>query len=194
MTRRRSKERGSIIVIAMLVLVALISLGGLTTLSVRGGIQSSGHDRFRAVALYGAESGAAIAMDFLRRRVGQAPDYWTAFINPDNSVPFVPPGIPGNGVLPGVAGNLFDPEMRVWYEIEVVNNRDDGGYSDDGVTPGTDMDGRVIIRSTGHGPGDTLARIEWEVRVDGPIGIQCGEDPAQKGAGAGNTGVIAGCP
>jgi len=47
----RDQQRGSVVVVAMLAMIALLSLGGLATLSVRGGLSSSGHDRFKTSAL-----------------------------------------------------------------------------------------------------------------------------------------------
>lgn len=148
----------------MVILIALISLGGLTTLSVQGGIASTGHDRFRSVALYAAESGAAAGMAFLRVNVNPT-TYWSQFVTPNNGAPLVsPPGIAGNGAEPSTASNLFTPEMRAWYQVEIVNNLDDPGF-----VLGEDQDGRVVLRSTGYGPNGTTARIEWDVRVTGAI-------------------------
>lgn len=165
MSARRNKEKGSIVVIAMLALVALISLGGLTTLSVQGGLASSGHDRFRSMALYAAEGGAAVGMDYLRRHVN-ATSKWSAYVNPASGPAFVPPDLPGNGALPGQAGNPFSPDMTLWYEVTILNNIEDPGYA-----TGDDMDARVILRVTGHGPNGTVAQIEWDVHAGGAIGL-----------------------
>jgi hypothetical protein len=164
MSARHNQERGSIIIVAMLALVALISLGGLTTLSVQGGLASSGHDRFRSIALYAAESGAAVGMDYLRKRV-HATTKWSELVNAYNDPPVALSDIPGSGVLPGQAGNPFSPDMKAWYEVTILNNIEDTGYM-----TGTDDDARVILRVTGHGPGGTVAQIEWEVRAGGAIG------------------------
>ncbi len=166
----RNREEGSVAIVAMLVLVALISLGGLTTLSVQGGLATSGHERFRSVALYAAESGAAIGMDFLRSRVSAA-NGWSDYVyaNNDDGSGGPPPlnlEIPGNGVAPGDAGNLFGASMKAWYEIRILNNREDPDYA-----AGNDNDKRVILQVTGHGPNGTVAQIEWDVKADGTIGL-----------------------
>jgi hypothetical protein len=72
----------------------------------------------------------------------------------------MPPDIVGNQALPGTPENLFSTDITAWYEVEVLNNLDDDGYA-----VGDDEDGRVIIRSTGHGPSGTVARVEWQVGV-----------------------------
>ncbi len=167
MRKTRNKERGNIVIIAMLILVALISLGGLTTLSVQGGIASSGHDRFRSIALYAAESGAAVGMDFLRKNVHDT-DFWSAWVVANNNEGslLAPSGIEGNEVKPGDAGNLFSADVRAWFKVEILNNRDDADFA-----VGNDEDGRVILRSTGYGPNGTVARVEWTVATPNAIGL-----------------------
>ena len=167
MLRIETKERGSVVIIAMLAMVALISLGGLSTLVVRGGIASSGHDRFRSIALYAAESGVAAASDYLRGRV-ELTDGWSSFVNVNNNPPFTTNEIPGNGKKDGEPGNLFSPDLKAWYEVVILNNLDDNP----GFAAGNDTDHRVIIRSTGHGPAGTIARIEVEIHAGGVIGGQ----------------------
>lgn len=157
---QRDPQSGNVVIVATLILVALFSLAGLTVLSVQGGMASAGHDRFRSIALYAAESGAAAGMDFLRRNLDPAAK-WGAYVNPNNQEPLQkPPMIAGNEAQPGETGNLFSPDMRAWYEVEIVNNIDDDNFE-----IGGDQDGRVILRSTGHGPNGTVARIEWEVQM-----------------------------
>jgi len=68
-SRRRDRERGNSLVLAMIVLTALGALGALTVVSVQGGIASASSDRFHAIAVYAAESGGAAAMDFLRKNI-----------------------------------------------------------------------------------------------------------------------------
>ncbi|MCG8417319.1 MAG: hypothetical protein MJE77_05175 [Proteobacteria bacterium] len=173
MSRNELRETGSIVVVAMLAMVALISLGGLTTLSVRGGLAAGGHDRFTAVALYAAESGAAVAVDFLRSRAHED-ENWSDFvlaydpadlIPEEREKPFFTDLIPGNGVQPGDAGNLFGSDVKAWYNVVILNNRDDQE-----ITAGEDSDKRVVIRSTGYGPSGTIAQVELEVQIEGAIG------------------------
>jgi hypothetical protein len=149
----------------MLALVALVSLGGLTTLSVQGGLASSGHDRFRAIALYAAESGAAMGMDYLRRRVDAATG-WAAFVSPGNSTPQSPVDLPGNNAAPGQVENPFDPALKAWYQVQILNNVNDPGF-----TGGSDDDNQIILRVTGYGPNGAMAQIEWDVRAGGTIGL-----------------------
>ena len=191
MSARRNSEHGSIMVVAMLVLTALVGIGGLTVLSVRGGIAGSGRERFKTAALYAAESGAAVAMQYLRARVEQPPLYWSALVSDRNQNPPALLDLPGNTVKPGNAGNLF-PTMQAWYEVEILNNEDDPGFAD---ATGQDQDGRVIVAVTGYGPNDVAAQIRWEVRVrkageGGQIGLGqgCGGPSSQAGGGADGTG------
>lgn len=152
-------------VVALIALSGLVVLGSMTVMSVQGGIAAVGHDRQKSVALYVAESGAAAAMDYLRRNV-RTTGRFSDFVEPSNVSPQKPGGIVGNGALPGTSGNLFSSDMNAWYEIEILNNLDDAGFA-----AGDDEDGRVIIRSTGHGANGAMAQVEWEVAVDAVTGL-----------------------
>lgn len=162
MTRTtRNPERGSAMVLAMIALTGLVALGGVTVLSVKGGVAATGQERFNSVALYAAESGAAVGMDYLRVNIDPATN-WTAMIAPYNTSPPVITALPGNGILPGDTGNPFTTSLQAWYEVTVLNNRDDAGFA-----LGTDLDRRVTIRSVGHGPDGAIAIIEWSVGSSG---------------------------
>jgi hypothetical protein len=152
-------QRGNAMVIALIALTGLITLGSLTVLSVQGGLASSGHDRFQAIALYAAESGAAATVDYLRK-VHDPQSHWGDYVDPPGVTPTPSSSIPGNQRLPGDSENLFSPGMQAWYEVVLLNNPDDDGYG-----LGTDLDSRVIIRSTGHGPNGTVAIVEWEIKA-----------------------------
>jgi len=169
--------------ISTIALTGLVTLGSLTVLSVQGGMSAAGHDRHTSSALYAAESGAAAAMDYLRRNV-DAGVKWSAFVEPNNTAPQSPGDIVGNGALPGDAGNLFATDVNAWYEVEVLNNLDDNGFA-----AGDDTDGRVIIRSTGHGPDGAVAQVEWSVAVtlSGPPEPHC-PGYGQKGLSEDGTG------
>jgi len=106
-------------------------------------------------------------MDYLRSRI-HATDNWGNHVvaNNDMSLIVPPPQILGNEAQPGAAANIFSPDMKAWYHVIILNNEDDTGFS-----AGTDDDARVVIRSTGYGPGGAVARVEWEVLVDGAIGL-----------------------
>lgn len=153
-------------IVAMLALVALISLGTLTALAVQSSSATSGHDRFKAISLYAAESGAAAGMDWLRQNVDLA-DGWTAFVSPNNATPQSPTDIPGNGIQPGQAGNLFSDDMLAWYEVTILNNIGDANFA-----TGTDSDIRVILQVTGHGPNGATSQIELDVDGSGLPGIE----------------------
>ena len=154
-------ERGNTVLVAMLVLVALTTLGGLTLLQVQRTTADAGHRRFDAIALYAAESGAAVAMDALRGSRDPAAG-WSDWVTPANAPPAQPADIAGNGALPGAPDNLFAPSLRAWYQVRVLNNPDDPGYAS-----GQDADSRVILEVTGHGPDATVARIQWQIHGAG---------------------------
>ncbi|MCA9679299.1 MAG: hypothetical protein H6708_31405 [Kofleriaceae bacterium] len=154
----RNRQRGNAMVLMLLALSGLAALGGLTALSVRGGLDAAGHDRFKAVALYAAESGAAAAIDFVRQQAVQGTQL-SDLVEPDNVDPQRPAGIVGNEIGPGDVGNPLSPDMQAWYEVEILNNP-----TDTGLAAGDDTDGRIVIRSTGHGPDGAVAQVEWEVR------------------------------
>ncbi|MDB4959437.1 MAG: hypothetical protein JWO36_7006 [Myxococcales bacterium] len=154
----RDPQRGNSLILALVVLTALGTLSMLTTFSVRGGIQTTANDRFHAIALYSAESGAAVAMDFLRTNI-DATLGWKAYVSANNASPPSPSAIPGNSVASGTSGNPFSNDMLASYKIEIYNNRDDSGYA-----TGLDNDKRVIVRSTGYGPDGAVAIIEWEIK------------------------------
>lgn len=169
-SKNRYRERGSVLVIAMIALVALVSLGSLTIITVRSGVSSTSGDRFKAVALFAAEAGVAVAIEYARTRVDPV-QKWSALVEPFGEPPLKPTDLPGNGAKPGEPGNLFDPATRAWYEVEFLNNLDDGpavpvsgsasihiGYRD-----GVDTDGRIIIRVTGHGPNNAAVGLEVEI-------------------------------
>ena len=151
--------------IALIAVGGLITLGGMTVLSVQGGLSAISHDRHRSVALYAAESGNAAAMVYLRAHVQPAPTYWNAVVNPRNVNPAMPAEIIGNGALPGDRANVFSNDIVAWYEVEILNNLEDDGYA-----AGDDNDGIVVIRSTGHGPNGTTAQVEWRVQPSTVVG------------------------
>lgn len=151
-------------ILAMIVLTALATISGLTVVSVQGGIASTSNDRFHTIAVYSAESGGMVAMDFLRKNVNLTSGF-SAYVTPSNINP-VQPNIPGNNIPNGVAGNLFNPDMQGWYSVQILNNRTDAGFA-----AGTDQDSRVIIHSTGYGPNGAIAVIEWEINAANITGL-----------------------
>lgn len=168
------RQRGSAMLVALIAVGGLITLGGMTVLSVQGGLTAVSHDRHRSAALYAAESGAAVGMVYLRANV-RGDSYWSDYVNPNNAAPQKPADLTGNGVLPGEPGNIFSTDMNAWYEVEILNNIDDTDPDDPnahGFVAGDDLDGVVIIRSTGHGPNGTTAQVEWKVMNGGVTGGQ----------------------
>jgi len=139
-------------VVMLIVLVALGTIAGLTVISVQGGSTQMSAQRFSAMALYAAESGAATAMQWLRTH--HAPNHFTDALQAAAT-------IPGNGIKPGGRGNLLSDDQQGWYEVTLRNNPGDPGYADN-----QDTDDVVIIQVTGHGPNGAMRRLEWEVRRD----------------------------
>lgn len=156
---RRDPEAGNTMVLALVVMSALATLAGTTVVSVQGGQQQATSDRFYDLALYAAESGGAVAMDCLRAHVDPVTN-WTAYVSPNN-LTVQTPACAGNGVPPGSSGNLMSNDQHAWYQIEVLNNRSDTGFAS-----GTDDDRRLVIRSTGHGPNDSIAVVELEIYAE----------------------------
>ena len=155
--------------VMMIVLVALGTIAGLTVISVQGGSATANTHRFSSMALYAAESGAAAAMQFLKANVhpetGPAADrYFSLLVEPGNTSPQSPAGIPGNNLQPGATGNLLSSDQQGWYEVTLLNNR-----SDPGLVAGNDLDGIILIQVTGHGPNGAIKKLEWEVRS--PTGV-----------------------
>lgn len=152
-------------VLAMIVLAALGTLSSLTVVTVQGGIATAGNDRFHSIAVYAAESGAAAAMDFLRKNVNSSTG-WKAYITANNASPLPEPPVPGNNQDAGTANNLFSSDMQGSYKIQIMNNRGDTGFA-----AGNDDDKRVVIRSTGFGPNGAIAIVEWEISAQNITGM-----------------------
>jgi hypothetical protein len=166
----RDPQRGNSLVLALIVMSALATLGSLTVVSMQSNIQMSTNDRAQAIALYAAESGAAVTMAALRNLFNPAANpgwtAWSDYLTAHNTPPFpdITPLVPSSGVRPGDPSgrNLFHGDQNAWYEIQLLNNPDDPSF---GAGTGTnETDGIVVIRSTGHGPQGSLAIIEWTVQ------------------------------
>jgi Tfp pilus assembly protein PilX len=157
------RQRGNSMLLALIVLSALATLGSLTVVSVQSSFKTSTNDRAQAIAMYAAESGGAAAMEFLRKNFALA-NGWSAYVQPRNDPPFALSAVnlPSSGALPESPDNLFSPDQNAWFSIEILNNRSDPGFA--AAAGSNDMDGQVIIRSTGRGPQGSVAIIEWEVR------------------------------
>ncbi len=144
-------------VVMLIVLVALGTIAGLTVISVQGGSAQASAQRFSAMALYAAESGAAAAMSWLKIQPMEDDRFVSVLEQP-------PVNLPGNGALPGAEGNLLSGDQQGWYEVTLRNNAPDLG----GAT--VDRDGIVVVQVTGHGPNGAVKRLEAEVYVYQDIG------------------------
>ena len=166
----RDPQRGNSLLLALIVMSALATLGSLTVVSKQSSIQMSTNGRVQAIALYAAESGAAVAMDFLRRTFDPGPGNistsWGHYLKEGNTLPLVDMSafIPSSDARPGApsGNNLFSADQQAWFHIDLLNNRDDPNFRS--ATDNNDNDGIVIIRSTGHGPQGSLAIVEWTVQ------------------------------
>jgi hypothetical protein len=192
-----NRERGSVLVVAMIALVALATLGGLTVVTVRSSLSGTTHDQFKAVALAAAEAGIAVGIDHARRTL-QPGLLWTAQVHPNNIVPTALPDMPGNGMKHGESGYTFGDDANAWYEVVILNNLDDGptvtefGFTSfTGFRDGIDTDGRIIIRSIGHGPNNASARIDVEIQSPTVMGAACNSGLANNdGAGCGQVQAL----
>jgi hypothetical protein len=174
MVRSRDPERGAALVLTLVTIAALLGLGAVTVLSMQSELGSSGQSRFQQQALYAAESGVAAAIDYLRGSC-HPQELFSASVSEANVDPPRPPQILGNGILPGQAGNPFNAEAGMWYEVELLNNA-----SDSGLAAGDDTDAVVIARVTGHGPDNTVVTVEVEVRGNDCIATFCAQEFAQR--------------
>ena len=157
--------------LSLIVLVALGTIAGLTVVSVQGGSAAANAQRFSSMAMYAAESGAAAAMAYVKTRVQPANDpnkpFFTDLVRPNNDAPLSPTEIAGNTVQPGQPGNLLSGDQQGWYEVTLLNNRADPGF-----TTGKDADGIIIIQAIGHGPNGAVKKLEWEVRSQNGVATE----------------------
>ena len=156
----------------MIVMSALATLGSLTVVSVQGSLKASTNDRAQAIAQYAAESGVAVAMDFLRKHYNDplSGNNWSCFVHQSNlpaPTPLDQSVLPGNGVLPSdtTGLKLFSADQNASFQVVFLNNRDDDKFNDVTVAPpcNNDADSRIMIQSTGRGPQGALAIVEVEV-------------------------------
>lgn len=174
--RCRDRQRGNSLLLAMIVLSALATLGSLTVVSVQGSLKASTHDRSHTVAMLAAESGAVVAMEYLRNTYDGV-EHWSEYVNADGT-PFLISNaageMPSNGALPETANNVLSADQNASYTVVLLNNRNDPSP----VGGPIDGDGQVIIQSTGRGPQGALAIVEWEVRFDDTVPATANLPPA----------------
>lgn len=154
---RSSAQRGSVLLVVMMVMAAMLGVGSLAVMSARMGTRSVAHDRYQGQALYAAESGLAAGVEYLRS-VRDPVDNWSLEVEPENTGVLPKNGITGNTIRPGQPGYPFSATSVSWYEVTILNNQGDPGYA-----AGDDEDARVILRSVGHGPDGATVVLEAEI-------------------------------
>jgi hypothetical protein len=167
---RAAQQQGSAMVVAMVSLAGLLGLGMVSVLTLGGGVAAAANERFKIVATYAAESGLAAGMAYLREQY-TLNTYWTSLVSPSNGDPQSPEAIPGNHATDDSEEYLFTDGSSAWYEVIMLNNPSDPSFA-----AGVDSDGRMVIRSTGHGPNGAIAILELEIISPGgttKIGRPC---------------------
>ncbi|MBK9073160.1 MAG: hypothetical protein IPL79_19495 [Myxococcales bacterium] len=195
-----ASQRGNIIVIAVIVVASLIGVAGIAAMSVQSNIASTGTDRAKVIALYAAESGAVAAMSVLHSNYSDT-DHWQVWFGTarDSLIDSIPsnnqPACAEDG--DSDCNSYFAADQQARYEVLVLNNQTDPQAVWDATVGGflgTDSDGRVVIRSTGFGPNNATARIEWEVgNPSGTGAVADCPNYAQRGMselGAGSNGCM----
>ncbi len=173
-------------VLALVATTSLLALGALTVTTVRAELLAAGQGRSSQQALYVAESGVHAGVDFLRTHC-ETVDLFTQWMSPGNQAPQQPSGVVGNNAAPGTPANPFGADdTSSWYSVEILNNA-----GDPGLDAGTDTDGIVVIRSTGHGPGQTVAKVTVTVQNDTCLAAFCAKQYAQRDVGERNTSSVA---
>ncbi len=182
--QRGRSERGSIMLVALVVLSSLLAMGGLAVLAVQRSSSAIAHERFQSIAMFSAESGVIAGMVYLRAEYDDT-EKWSAQVTPNNDAPISPNQLPGNFAEPGQTDNPFSPELRGWYEVTILNNESDPDFA-----LGTDSDASVILRAVGHGPNGSSVSIEVAVSGDALASNSARPCPgyAQRGIGSDGAG------
>lgn len=142
----RRNERGSVLVISLIVLVGLMSLGAIAVMSARTDTRTGGLERGERVALYAAEAGIAAAQEYLRSRCNPSTG-----LNPLGGQS-LPRQLPNN---PQDKPPLGDPDAS--YDVTFAAE----GLCDGTRRPADTGPACVMVRSRGEGPGGatTLLRL-----------------------------------
>lgn len=177
-------ERGSIMLLALVVLSSLLAMGGLAVLAVQRSSGAIAHERFQSIAMFAAESGVVAGMVYLRTEYDDS-EKWTAQVTPNNNAPLSPNQLPGNHAEPGDSSNPFSPQLGGWYEVTILNNESDPDF-----IVGNDSDATVILRAVGHGPDGSSTTIEVAVSGDALASNSARPCPgyAQRGIGEDGSG------
>ena len=173
-TRNGDPQRGSAMLISMVVIMALTGLGLVAVTNVRSGSQASSHARFERSAMFAAESGVAAAMEYLRA----TPDWGTITLGS----PVGHPAVVGGGIKPGQVNYPFSATSQASYEVTFRNNVED--------TASGDSDKRLVIRSQGTGADGTSVIIEVEVGESDSSARCSAGYTGQRGFGADGRGVV----
>jgi hypothetical protein len=181
----RDPEKGAALIVALVALVALLGIGGVTILAVQSETRSSGSDRFTQAAMYAAESGAAAGMEYIRNNCSIT-DLFSDFVEPNNVNPQKPADLFGNMKQPGDAQNPFTAGSQLWYEVTLLNNPGDGGF-----TLGEDHDGIIMLQIVGHGPNGAQATLQLDLQNTLCLANFCEIEFAQRGVTSRNDAVAA---
>jgi hypothetical protein len=92
-------------------------------------------------------------MDFLKANF--AAD-WTPYFNVANIPAYPSTSFPTNRAPVGVTESPFTLDQNASFDIQLLNNRVEGA---------SDADHQVIIRSTGHGPQESVVVVDCEVKL-----------------------------
>lgn len=156
------QQRGSVLIVVLVTLSALLMAATITILKVDRGSKASSQARFQSVALFAAESGVSAGMEFLRANYHPVV-HFGALVSPSNTSIQSPLGIPGN-MLPALdSGSLFSGDVKMHYEVSLLNNRSDSGFAS-----GVDADSILMLRSVGYGPGTSMVVLEVTIDAQAP--------------------------
>ena len=141
-------ERGSVLVISLIVLLGLMSLGAVAVLSARTESRTGGMERGERVALFAAEAGVAAAQEYVRNHCSP-----TTGLDPLDGMA-LPRDLPSN---PDDKPPLTDPDAT--YSVT---------FHPDGPACNGTLDGNniacVSVRSQGQGPGGATALIRVRLK------------------------------
>jgi hypothetical protein len=138
-------ERGSVLVVSLIVLLGLMSLGAIAVLSARTESRTGGLERGERVALYAAEAGIAAAEEYVRNNCSP-----TAGLDPLGGQP-LPRELPDSD-----KPALSDPDAT--YSVSFYK---DGTC--DGTRDATTHRACVAIRSRGQGPAGATSLIRLQL-------------------------------
>ena len=147
-----ANDRGSVLVVALLVLVLLTLMGISVTTTSTIEVQMAGNEKFYELAFYAAESGWQRALNWL------------------------------DGQYPGVTHNLvwgWDEESGTWTFIEVAGDFEEAVTAAISLAGDNNTDYHVKIESVGTttvpGYGTNFRRFNYKLNSVGTVGIGPGK-------------------